>query len=164
MGLLDSAGLSYFYKNLKAILSNKINGDGVNLIKHLTQEEYDALTDAKKNNETIYIIDTNIISPPGGPYLKITGGNITGYIHTNSAIITNAPYGVAFEVPNGGLVVPSTDDRIYLIRSGDKIKLDGADQYHFSVYDPVENDDAANKKYVDDSINAAITSAIEEMY
>lgn len=60
MGFLNYTGLLQFWSKLKGILDSKITGDGVSNIKILTQEEYDALTTAEKNNGTVYITDDGI--------------------------------------------------------------------------------------------------------
>lgn len=57
MGFLNYAGLEKFWSNLKNILSLKITGIGVSKIVSVTQEEYESLTDAEKNDGTVYITD-----------------------------------------------------------------------------------------------------------
>lgn len=56
-GLLDYNGLRNFWSKLKEILSLKITGVGVSKIVSLTQEQYDALSDAQKNDGSVYITD-----------------------------------------------------------------------------------------------------------
>lgn len=60
MGFLNKTGLEYFWSRLKEILSSKVNGVGVSRIRSLTQEEYDALGVAEKNDGTVYITDEGI--------------------------------------------------------------------------------------------------------
>lgn len=60
MGFLDYAGLERFWSGLKSILSIKVTGIGVSKVVSLTKEQYDALTDAEKNNGTLYITDEGI--------------------------------------------------------------------------------------------------------
>lgn len=60
MGYLNYEGLSQFWSKIKAILSLKVTGEGVSKIVSITQEEYDALTSAEKNNGTVYITDEGI--------------------------------------------------------------------------------------------------------
>lgn len=57
MGFLNYTGLQKFWDKLKGILSLKITGVGVSKIVSITQEEYDALSLAEKNNGTVYITD-----------------------------------------------------------------------------------------------------------
>lgn len=60
MGFLNYTGLQQFLAKLKDILSLKVTGVGVSKIVTLTQEEYDALSPAEKNNGTVYITDDGI--------------------------------------------------------------------------------------------------------
>ena len=60
MDYLDYTGLGRFWNKVKVFLANKITGDGVNIIKRLTQEEYDALPESEKNDGTVYITDREI--------------------------------------------------------------------------------------------------------
>lgn len=60
MGFLNYAGLEKFWSNLKNILSLKITGIGVSKIVSVTQEEYESLTDAEKNDGTVYITDEDM--------------------------------------------------------------------------------------------------------
>lgn len=62
MGFLNYEGLVKFSANLKNVLTSKITGIGVSKMVSITQEEYDALSDAEKNNGTVYITDEGIDS------------------------------------------------------------------------------------------------------
>lgn len=61
MPFLDLSGLQKFWSRLKNILELKVTGVGVSKIVSITKEAYDALSDAEKNDGTVYITDEEIV-------------------------------------------------------------------------------------------------------
>lgn len=61
MGFLNYVGLERFWSKIKSILSLKVSGIGVSKIVSLSKEQYDALSEAEKNDGTLYITDTGLV-------------------------------------------------------------------------------------------------------
>lgn len=57
VGFLNYTGLERFWSKIKSILAFKVTGDGVSKIVSLTKEQYDTLSEAEKNDGTVYITD-----------------------------------------------------------------------------------------------------------
>lgn len=100
-----------------------------------------------------------------GPWLPLNGGKLTGSINMNNCSLLNART-LRFYAPNPVYdnLVPSLPYYGFYLKSKEIFLYNGSSLAKLNVGTPSKDGHAANKKYVDDSIKAAITDSWAAAY
>lgn len=96
-----------------------------------------------------------------GPWLPVSGGTVTGQIHIAGSGRIQYDANGPFIYPGAGARIPTLMSNGAIAYMGNRNVKDSRLQ---GIDDPVNGADAANKDYVDTTIAAAITGAMEASY
>lgn len=145
MGYLDTSGLEHLW--------GKIIGR-TPVMRRLTQDEYDSLTDEEKQSGTLFVITDKppfALDATDKRYLKLSGETIqavNGPV-TFKKKVTMGDQQLHFNYDPLSFIIPQSDETsITALDGGYRFYINGQ-KAALTIGDPTHDDHAANKKYVD---------------